>query len=178
METFSGLGPRMAAIVTLAAVIISTSIHPAYAAHLLPAGQDSVAGGEIHYTKPTYWGGSVDNAVAKWNAVGPVDLKRDTATTVNDLIFRDYINNDGKCGYWSKSAGADVIELNMWFYDTASKAERWACTAHEAGHAYGLANHNSATWNGVLMHYCPVCSAGGMPTGPTSHDKSDYNQLW
>jgi len=150
----------------------------AHAAHF--TGNDSVDNREIRYVDNTVWNDSLTNGVSVWNAVGSVDLKPDIATTAADLVLGDYSASDGLCGFMRYEVGADDIWLNHAYYNGATTSRRRACTAHEIGHAYGLGDHTYSTWNAALMDSCPVCysSTDPMPTGPASHDRYDYHQLW
>lgn len=79
---------------------------PSHGGSSAPAGDDSVDGGEIRYENETVYDDSLDWAVVKWNAVGSVDYKKDSATTNADLQVQDTYKSDvAWSGAYVRSSG-------------------------------------------------------------------------
>jgi hypothetical protein len=150
---------------------------PAHAAHLQPSGVDSVHGGEIHYQEATDYDAALTYARDAWNAVGSVDFKPDTASTVNDLQCDDYFEVSSRGAYWQEYAGEDNIWFNDYWFAGDTVTNRRAAVAHENGQALGLDDHYSNTWNNTIMDNCFDCDSS-VPTAPTSHDRADYHDRW
>jgi hypothetical protein len=169
---------RRAILAVVGALVISVQfVLPAHAAHLLPSGVDSVHGGEIHYQEATDYDAALTYARDAWNPVGSVDFKPDTASTINDLQYDDYFEVTSTVGYWTESAGEDNIWFNDYWFAGGSVTNRRAWAAHEDGHALGLGDHESDTWNNTVMDSCPACDSS-VPTAPTAHDRADYHDRW
>jgi hypothetical protein len=116
-----------------------------------------------------------NNAIREWEQIpGGVSIAGDIASTYTDLELRDYSANDGRCGFWDASVGADVIKMNRYYMDDYSVRNREACTLHEWGHAHRLAH----SYSDQAMDDCPVSSCGSTYITPQNHDRSDYNGVW
>ncbi|MFI9213911.1 hypothetical protein ACIGW7_37990 [Streptomyces sp. NPDC053253] len=79
--------------------------------------ESSVDDGEIRYTEATKYDAVRKHAQKVWQAapLSKVKLRGDTATTVNDLEWRDYKKKDGHGGYYHRRGGVaetDYIYLN------------------------------------------------------------------
>lgn len=161
--------------VALAAICLITVGAPFASAHFLST--HSVDAGEIRYGDSTQYDDSRIWAINRYNDMPDgVNVAPDDAWHYEDLTFSDYSANDGWCGYWQASAGADDLKLNSNYYSGASQTDRRACTLHELGHAHGL-DHS---YSDQVMDSCPVssCYSGGVYNYLQSHDQADYNTLW
>lgn len=166
-------GFKAVAAVSLAVLLGGLGALPAYA-HFL--GYDSVDNGEIRYEDYTQWNDALNHNIAAWeNLSGGVSIAPDSAFTNADLEVRDYRNDDGRCGYYTTRSGADLINLNLRFFDGYSTTNRRACMTHEWGHAHGLAH----SYTSQVMDSCPVSTCNStVPTTPQFHDREDYYYLW
>ena len=70
--------------------------------------ESSVDDGEIRYTEATKYDAVRKHAQKVWQAapLSKVKLRGDTATTVNDLEWRDYKKKDGHGGYYHRRSGS------------------------------------------------------------------------
>ncbi|MFJ3860437.1 hypothetical protein ACIPRL_29940 [Streptomyces sp. NPDC090085] len=72
-------------------------------------------GPEITWTDATKYDSARTAVTRSWAALGRVKIIADTATTVNDLEWRDYSKADNRAAHWERpgNAGAtDYIYLN------------------------------------------------------------------
>lgn len=110
-------------------------------AHTLNNTEHSVDGSTIRwetYHGTTKYTSARDNAISKWDAVGPINIVGDTIFTIEDLSFADYDMDDGNLGYWQQYSGADKIGLNDFAFKNLSPCEKDKTTLHELGHALNL----------------------------------------
>ncbi|WP_158983290.1 matrixin family metalloprotease [Streptomyces sp. NRRL F-5193] len=165
-----------------------TAPRPAAAAPCMPGetdgkGKSSVDSGEIRYTEATKYDAARKHAQNAWTAgaaLSKVKIRPDTATTVNDLEWRDYSKKDGHGGYRNQRTGiaqTDYIYLNKHYLDppgawSEEKFQR-SVAAHELGHALGMCHKAqsvfSLMWKAVADP--PV-------EKPSDVDKANYRKIW
>lgn len=164
--------------VSISVVVVLALTSTSAQAHFLGQYVWSVDTYEIRYEDYTQWNDALSHAVNSWNALGTpgVNIAYDAWNTATDLEVRDYTNSgDGRCGYWTRRTGADLIALNGYYFSRYGTSDRRACMTHEWGHAHGLAH----SYTDQVMDSCPTswCNSPA-PTTPQSHDRSDYDVLW
>lgn len=133
----------------------------------------SVDSGEIRwgtYHGSTQYTSARDNAIAKWDALGLINIAGDTAFTIEDLSFDDYDVDDGYLGWWHKNTGADEIEFNEVYFNTMSDGEKNKTALHEMGHALNL-DH---TTNSLSVMRSGIISQSVL----YQYDIDDYNDRW
>ena len=142
-------------------------------AHFL--GYDSVDSGEIRWGTQegtTKWSTARSHAISTWDAMGAVNIAGDTSTTIEDLSFRDVNYSDvtwsGQYDY--RAFSTDVIDINNYFMNGFTDAQRKHTFLHELGHALGL-DHHTIEVNVMRSGFKNYTTLG-------THDKSDYNELW
>ncbi|MER8231838.1 hypothetical protein [Streptomyces sp. NPDC094049] len=141
-------------------------------------GHSAVDDLEIRFTEASRYDDLRKYAISEWNKLRKINIAPDSATTVNDLEFRDYTSKtDGHGGYYEHRGGVaatDYIYLNTHFLDTVYGAEpkfRQNIVVHELGHALGLC-HKADTVDTVIRE-------GFSPKNvPTPVDKANYSKLW
>lgn len=138
----------------------------------------AVDGGEIRWGTAkgsTYWTTERDAAIATWNQLNPIDILPDTASTIEDLSFKDVsISYVEWAGQYSELVGADLIEINNAIINTLPVADRIKhrenVFLHEIGHALGL-SHTTILDNVMLKNTTTQTTLG-------SDDISKYHTLW
>jgi len=137
-------------------------------AHFL--GYSSVDDGEIRWGGSTTYSSQWNAGISTWNGLDPIDILPDTWWTYEDLTVSDVNRSDvGWVGRYINSVGSDDIELNRYYLDNDTSAQKQNTTTHELGHALGLAH----SFSGNVMYYAQTSQ-----TALGSHDISDYNYLW
>lgn len=109
---------------------------------------------------------AVDNALAMWNAAGPLQLTRDDIVDAPRLpvYFRrgaPFVN-----GYYDDEAGEVIINRSL-----SNERSRTITIAHELGHAFGL-RHVDPSKRRSLMN------AGNLDTTLTEQDVVSVIQRW
>lgn len=138
-------------------------------------GTDAVDGGEIRWGTAegsTKWTTARNHAISTWDAMGAVNIAGDTATTGEDLSFRDvnYSDVTWSGNYDPRTGFVDVIEFNSYYFNDFTEAQRKHTALHELGHALGLDHHS--------IQVNVMCSGFKNYTVLGTHDKADYNELW
>ncbi|MFB0627718.1 hypothetical protein [Streptomyces sp. AB3(2024)] len=138
-------------------------------------------GPEIAWTESTKYDTARAAVTKSWNALGKVKIMADTATTVNDLEWRDYSKADHRAAYWERhgNAGAtDYIYLNASKLDPpaveSDTSGRLNVLGHELGHALGLC-HKSRDVASILWA-SPRSTL--WVTEPTDVDIANYRKRW
>ncbi len=177
MATSAGRG-RLTATLLLVVLVLSAAIvtYPAWAGshtNSYDSVDTSTNPNEIRWTSSTQYISARNHAIERWEFFrgADVDWRPDTATTINDLVFRDYSASDGFCGLYNHRPGQDFINFNINCLGTpdGGSAED-AVATQEAGHALGLGDHELPKWNGVVMDSCATCTDPRV-TSPTQHDR-------
>lgn len=160
--------------VVVGVIVLSLCFSSIVFAHTFSdANRHSVDGSEIRwgdYHGTTKYTSARDNAISKWDAVGPINIAPDNFTVIEDLSFTDYDADDGYLGYWQKFNGADKIAFNDYYYEDMSACERNKTALHELGHALNL-DHNSLS--GSVMQTGKLCISS-----LSDHDEDDLNDRW
>lgn len=142
--------------------------------------ESSVDDGEIRWTDKTRYDTARKHALEVWQFNGArIKLRPDSATTVNDLGFRDYrggaADRAAVAQYVrdSGTAATDYVRFNRDKMDGRSRAFMNSAAAHELGHALGLCHKTG----GVLsLMWTDIASPP--TTSPQAVDKANYNALW
>ncbi|RSS57479.1 matrixin family metalloprotease [Streptomyces sp. WAC01280] len=145
-------------------------------------GESAVDDGEIRYTETSKYDAVRKHAHKVWQAgsLSKIKIRADSATTVNDLEWRDYKKKDRHGGYYHRRSGiaeTDYIYLNKEYLDPPGELSKpgfqQSVAAHELGHALGLCHKSdnvfSLMWKNVANP--PV-------TGPSDVDKANYKKIW
>jgi predicted Zn-dependent protease len=104
-------------------------------------GWDLVDSGKhMDYTMKSKYVGNLNTAVSTWNARHNV-IRKDTASTINDVTISDYSKNDGITGVCS-SAG--TIKLNTYYLDNCTSHQKTNTVTHELGHGLRLGHSTSS----------------------------------
>lgn len=138
-------------------------------AHFL--SYSSVDAREIRWGGSTQYSSAWSNGISTWNALGKVNIAPDTIWTYEDLTVSDvYLSNESWVGkytyYWWTT---DKIQLNSYWLNRNTSAEKQNTITHELGHSLGLAH--SVSDNIMYMYQTSRTSLG-------NHDTSDYRALY
>lgn len=142
--------------------------------------ESAVDDGEIRWTDKTRYDGSRKHALKAWQFSGAkIKLRADSATTVNDLEFRDYRGGTGDRAAVAQyvrdsgTAATDFVQFNRDKMSGRSRAFVNSAAAHELGHALGLCHKSgrvlSLMWTDIASP--PI-------TSPQAVDKANYSKLW
>ncbi|WP_217230800.1 hypothetical protein [Streptomyces anulatus] len=142
--------------------------------------ESAVDNGEIRWTDKTRYDGPRENALKVWQFSGArIKLRPDSATTVNDLEFRDYRGGTGDraaVAQYVRDSGVgatDFVRFNRDKMSGRSRAFLNSAASHELGHALGLCHKDgrvlSLMWTDIASP--PI-------TSPQAVDKANYAKLW
>ena len=136
------------------------------------------------YDDSTYhYDNARQHANESWNAVGRVNIAHDTSTTIADLVWSTFCNNEATAydGKWLWRTGADLIDLNRCKLDGYGDDDRARIATHELGHALRIEDHPnnrdfSDYWRDrAIMYWNPkACTF----LRPQDHDRNDYHSVW
>jgi hypothetical protein len=132
----------------------------------------SVDSGEIRWGGTTKHTSARDHGISTWNAQNSIDILKDTATTIQDLTFRDVYSVEDFTGRYTYLAGADEIKFNDRYFESRSSSYNKKTATHEIGHALGLDDHYSG-YSGIIMY-----GNSSSVTSLQAHDKEDYGDRW
>lgn len=117
---------------------------------------------------------SLSHAVNQRNALDPINVKADTASTYVDVDVSGYTSSsDSRAGWFDCSAGADDIELNTHWMDGYNKSQRHAVVTHEFGYSL-KPDHGPET---AVMDSCPACYNPNM-NNLQSWDVNSDHSVW
>lgn len=137
-------------------------------------GVSSVDAGEIRWGGSTTYSTQWNAGISTWNALDPINILPDTIWTYEDLTVSDVNRSDAPwvgvvAKYTYYSLYTDTIQLNAYYLNSDTSAERQNTTTHELGHSLGL--DHSFSGNVMYEYQTSQTSLG-------SHDISDYDYLW
>lgn len=142
--------------------------------------ESAVDDGEIRWTDRTRYDGPRKHALKAWQFSGArIKLRPDSASTVNDLEFRDYkggtTDRAAVAQYVrdSGTAATDYIRFNRDKMSGRSRAFMNSASAHELGHALGLCHKGSRV---LSLMWTDIASPP--ITSPQAVDKANYAKLW
>ncbi|WP_326681682.1 hypothetical protein [Streptomyces sp. NBC_01237] len=183
--------PNVAAVIATVFLALpppSVSAHQHQAAAPAPCvggererpGVSAVDDGEIRWTENTRYDGPRKHALKAWQFSGAtIELRPDSAATVNDLEFRDYDGGRGDRAPVAQyvrdsgTAATDHIRFNRDKMDGRSLEFQNSAAAHELGHALGLCHKPdrvlSLMWTDIASP--PIIT-------PQAVDKANYRRLW
>jgi hypothetical protein len=128
---------------------------------------------EIRWDGYNWYANNRTAGISIWNALSPIDILPDTVWSICDLTFSD--RNDSNVSWTGLYSNYGVIganiNINNYYLDGYSDAQRTNVFAHELGHALGIGDHTSSS---SYMMYDTVTSL----TSLNAHDISDYRALW
>jgi len=126
------------------------------------------------------WSGSTkyqmlfNNAVATWNSYTNGIIRKDTATTINDVTIKDYSSKDDIYKAYTTKSG--YIMFNIYKIDSLNDSNTYVSNAlkedvmlHELGHALGL-GHTTHSWD-VMRDQLIVSHIK-----PSLNDIASYNE--
>jgi hypothetical protein len=140
--------------------------------HQLP--YDSVDGGEVRYNMDSKYSTAWTHAINQWNSLDEIYIAPDSGFVIADVRMYDSYTTEGICGRYTHYSGSiDSIMMNTRFLDTRGDSyDKW-CTTHELGHALGIEDHDSSTYDDIIMYYM-----NNQETNLQFHDKHDYFDRW
>ncbi|MEU7028865.1 hypothetical protein AB0A60_19515 [Streptomyces sp. NPDC046275] len=174
---FAGAVVLAVAVVNAPYATVAAAVAPCVRGESETRGNSAVDEGEIRWTEATKFDDLRKHAITEWNRLRTINIAPDSATTVNDLEFRDYSANDGRGGYYERhgaTAATDYIYLNKHLLDGYYKNEprmRQNIVVHELGHALGLC-HKADTVDSALRKDVSTRHV------PTAVDQANYKRLW
>ena len=159
---------KLLIIVGILALSIAT-MGTAYAANYV-LGYSAVDGDEIRWGGSTTYSTQWNSGVSTWNALDPITIAADTASTYEDLTISDTSKSSVTwAGQYSNSSGADTIKFNSYYMSGYTSSKKQNVTTHELGHALGLAHSTSSN---IMYTYVATRTSLG------TQDKADYHYLW
>lgn len=135
------------------------------------SGKSAVDTGEIRWGTirgTTIYTTARNHSITTWDSLGKVNIAGDTASTVEDLSFRDFYEPSTLLGQYWNMAGADAIEYNSYNFANMSDGEMKKTALHEMGHALGFGHHDTGIMKQGLFSM----------TSLDTHIISDYNKLY
>lgn len=157
-------------IIILALAVFLFSGGVVYATQYV-SGYSSVDAGEIRWGGSTGYSTQWNAGISTWNALNKINIAPDTIFTYEDLTVSDVNRSDvGWVGLYSYyPVGTDTLQLNSYYLNGNTDAQKQNTTTHELGHALGLAHSFSGN---VLYAYQTSQTSLG------AQDISDYRYLW
>lgn len=113
------------------------------------------SGKKIHYDVNSLYSSLIADAISEWNKLGTVTITPDTSSTIKDLHFYDYFEDDPGAAsyavayYYYRPAIHDLIYFNTYFFEGQTNVSSWnnywgndigktKTIIHEIGHALGI----------------------------------------
>ncbi|QIN79590.1 hypothetical protein GBA65_14875 [Rubrobacter marinus] len=124
----------------------------------------------LAYSYSGSYSGHVDTAARRWNAVGPVGVRKGSNPAGVQVAITD---GSLESGVYGRTYSDGRIVLNSYYMGRGTANANNACCAHEFGHALGL---DHASTPSVLN--TPINIDGGNHETPTSHDVSELKRRW
>jgi len=134
----------------------------------------AVDNGEIRWGTfhgSTKWTSARNNAIARWDEEGIINIAGDTTSTIEDLSFSDYRTADGYSGFYHHyTTTADAVLFNDYYLEQYDSCNRNHTALHEIGHSLNLAHTSTA---GSVMRSGKYCQ-----NSLGTYDKSELRRRW
>lgn len=146
----------------------------ATAADVHSLGYSSVDANEIRWDGSNLYSSARTSAITQWNSLNQIDIVPDDLLHVEDVHLSDVYRSDvAWVGLYTNMIGTDSIQVNNYYLDNDTAAQRTNVFLHELGHALGIGDHDSPAYSSIVMYYMQTST-----TAPQDHDITDYNNLW
>ncbi len=125
---------------------------------------NAVDGGKkVHYDVNSLYAVLINDAISEWNKLDTITITPDTSSTVKDLHFYDYFEDDAGASsyavayYYYRPVFHDLIYFNTYFFEGETNVAFWddywgndigktKTIIHEIGHSLGInMDENSVT---------------------------------
>lgn len=162
------------------------AVPPAAAEACDSRGNSSVDAGVIAWEDETALNTALAYANRQWstNGLTQVKLKRDDASNIADLQWRDVNRTDGdwatRDAQWAPHTGADNVYFNLARLGdgkvNGTEYHRAHVAAHELGHALGLCHTTLHEYSLMWPRHSDLDSEN--INGPMPYDRTAYHKLW